>query len=304
MMQTYLKEMMDAVEFEREAFLSRISADSTILPQTIHKFYYTPLQHLLPHSKKHDEKTAGGRVLNALQQIIPWEEMLSTTHLKDLYANPMIKDGDRDNVLKALRVCYNLRKEYAHEIAAQDDYQKKLDAILKYRQIHCLDTAALTCEALKKDGFKPYFIDLINPYDTRSSQYISYHSVTLYSENKNMSLDDMFHDLTHPDVRLVDYWINEEGNAQKMLHQLNRRFKIDKNYLLICSVNTQKFEQEGTLHKKFVLEPDCSQGYEQFPLLTARAYELLFGTPDSFNLQRGGKFQTIRNINTRGSKRS
>ena len=303
MTETAFKKILGASEFKRDDFVSYLSADSKILPHTIRKFYYTPLQHLLPRSKNHDEKTAGGRVLNALQQIIPWEEMLSTTHLKDLYADPVIKDGDRDNVLKALRVCYNLRKEYAHEIAAQNDYQKKLDAIIKYRQIHCLDTATLTCEALRKEGFTTYFIDLINPYDSRSSQYLSYHSVTLYSENNNMSLDDMFADLTHPDVRLVDYWVNEEGNAHKMLNQLNKKFGSE-GHLIICSINTQKLAQDNTLNKKFVLEPDCSCGYEQFPLLTAKAYELLFDRSASFNLQMPERFQTVRNINMRGSKRS
>lgn len=304
MTETALKKILGASEFKKDEFLSCISADSKILPHTIHKFYYTPLKHLLPHSEEHDTKTAGGQVLNELQKIIPWEEMLSATHLKDLYADPAIKDNDRDHVLKALRVCYNLRREYAHEIAAQSDYQRKLNAILKFRQIHCLDTAALTCKALRKEGFNAYFIDLINPHNATSSQYVSHHSITIYSENKNMSLDEMFRDLTHPDVRIVDYWINQEGNAQKMLQLLNQKFKMDKNHLLICSVNTQKLEQENIRHKKFVMEPDFSQGYEQFPLLTARAYELLFDRSSSFNLQVQDKFHRARTVNLRGAKRS
>lgn len=274
------------------------------LAQVIEKDYYKPLKHLLPYSKPHSEETAGGRLLNQLQSIIPWEKMLSSTHLKNLYANPTVCNQDRDNVLKALRVCYDLRREYAQEIAAQKDYQKKLDAILKYRQIHCLDTAYLTTSALIKQEYPAYFIDLIDPYDNRGNQYVSHHSITLYSEDKSKKLDEMFSNLTDPDVRIVDYWINDEGNAQQMLQLLNKKFNKDIANLLVCSVNTQILSQKDELHKKFVIEPNCSRGHEQFPLLSAKAYELLFERTSSFNLQKSTQFKPTPYTNGRNTHRS
>lgn len=250
--------------------------DLTNLACIIERDYYKPLKHLLPASKKHSEETAGGRVLNMLQQIIPWENMLSSTHLKNLYADPEIQDKDRDHVLEALRVCYNLRKEYAHEIAAQTDYQKKLDAIVKYRQIHCIDAAFLTAHALNNLGYKAYVIDLIDHSGIHFDRYLSHHSMTLYAEtDKEMSLEEMFKNLKSDKVRIVDYWVNEQGNAANMLNLLNERFK-KTNRTILCSINTELLGQTTLQHKKFVLEPDCGRGHELYPAMTPDAYNLLF----------------------------
>lgn len=274
--------------------------DLTNLAYIIERDYYKPLKHLLPASKNHNDKTAGSRVLNKLQQIIPWENMLSSTHLKDLYANPEIQDEDRDHVLEALRVCYNLRKEYAHEIAAQTDYQKKLDAIVKYRQIHCIDTAFLTAHALNNLGYTAYIIDLIDHSGIHFNRYLSHHSMTLYAENdKEMSLEEMFKNLKNEKVRIVDYWINEQGNAADMLNLLNERFK-KTNRTILCSINTELLRQTTLQHKKFVLEPDCGRGHESFPTMTPEAYNLLFRPA----VTTVNNFKSPHHTSGRGAKRS
>lgn len=274
--------------------------DLTNLAYIIERDYYKPLKHLLPASKNHNDKTAGSRVLNKLQQIIPWENMLSSTHLKDLYANPEIQDEDRDHVLEALRVCYNLRKEYAHEIAAQTDYQKKLDAIVKYRQIHCIDTAFLTAHALNNLGYTAYIIDLIDHSGIHFNRYLSHHSMTLYAENdKEMSLEEMFKNLKNEKVRIVDYWINEQGNAADMLNLLNERFK-KTNRTILCSINTELLGQTTLQHKKFVLEPDCGRGHESFPTMTPEAYNLLFRPA----VTTVNNFKSPHHTSVRGAKRS
>lgn len=199
------------------------SNDKRPIGQIIREDIFPHLAHAFPKQATHDISTMGGRVMNFLGTVFPWKTTLSTSriiHISEHIERYIHSKEQQQALIKAYDLWETLLKKQKSEIFAAKTCQQTFNAVQQYRLLTCSECSLFAAALLDKYGYHPHVLHY-NILNLDKGVIDIAHATTIYSENREMSLDDMMNNLKDPAVRIVDYWMGIENNAYEALCAMN-----------------------------------------------------------------------------------
>jgi len=197
-----------------------------------------PIKHLLPDTTySPDTKDVGEKLINKYNKELPTNEYVSSSYLEFLSKRKNLSQAEKKGVEDAINYYnHNLRLKFLSEVATVDG--NPLNEIKKYKTATCVELAKVSTDDLRKQGYPTYSLMYLEKNEASKTSFN--HFFTVYSENKNMSLEKMMENLDNPEVKIVDLWTRETGQASEMIKKYNEKFATDENGVFDSSKHSIK----------------------------------------------------------------